>query len=431
MNGTIDRRSFLRALGAGATALVGGLASSGALASGAGSRRARYEEMLRGYVETGTLAGVAGSLGVDTAPAEFLSAGTISRDSDVAVGADSLFRIMSMSKPITGIAVMSLIEEGTIGLDQPLADFVSGFADARVLTDPSRGMASRPARTAITIRHLLTHSSGLAYFSRIQGPLRDAYIELGLLPVRTGGRSLPDVPPFTYAPNLTEFADRLATLPLVAEPGTTWVYSMSPDLLGRVIEVASGMPFEAFLEARIFAPLGMKSTFFTVPRREAPRLTSLYSVRQGRADVLVDPGPTSICLDPPPFPFGGSGLLSSPRDYDRFLGMLAGEGAVGGTRILKRETARRAMSNLLPAGVNMSQAIGPSQGFGALGSVALRAQPDGKGPGTFGWSGGAGTTAFVDPTRGLRVAGYAQFIPARALPFREEVPEAVCENAPG
>ena len=125
-----------------------------------------------------------------------------------------------------------------------------------------------------------------------------------------------------------------------------------------------------------------------------------------------------------PFPFGGSGLLSSARDYDRFLLMLAGEGAIDTTRIMSRETARLAMSNLLPAGVDMSEALVSSEGFGALGSVALSKQPDGKGPGTFGWSGGAGTTGFVDPSQGIRVAGYGQFIPATAISFREDIPKA-------
>lgn len=426
MKRDLNRRSFLQTLlGAGATALFGGLACSHMPPLQAWVGRARLDETLRRYVESGTLPGVAGSIGVGTAPARFLTAGVIARESNVAVDSDSIFRIMSMSKPITGMAVMMLIEEGAIDLDQRLADFIPGFARARVLTDPARGMESRAARTPITIRHLLTHTSGLAYFSRIDGPLRDAYIRNGLLPVRTGGRSLPDVPSFSYAPNLTEFANRLAALPLVAEPGTRWVYSMSPDLLGRVIEVASGLSFETFLETRIFAPLGMTSTVFTVPESEAHRLTSLYSIREGRADVLVDAGPTSICLEPPPFPFGGSGLLSSPRDYDRFLRMLAGEGAIGDVRIMRRSTARLAMSNLLPPGVDMGEAIVSSEGFGALGSVALRRQRDGKGPGTYGWSGGAGTTAFVDPSRGLRVAGYAQYIPARELGFRDDVVKAV------
>ena len=154
-------------------------------------------------------------------------------------------------------------------------------------------------------------------------------------------------------------------------------------------------------------------------------MTSLYGVRDGRADVLIDAGPSSVHLEAPPFPFGGSGLLSSPRDYDLFLRMLAGEGAIGTSRVMRRETARTAMSNLLPPGVDMSGALVSSEGFGALGSVALSHQPDGKGPGTFGWSGGAGTTGFVDPARGIRAAGYGQFIPASAIAFRADVPKAV------
>ena len=410
-------------MGFGLTAVSG----SGALATLADSRRplSRFEEMLSGYVASGVLVGVAGSLGYGIEQAEFLAAGTLSRDSETRVDADSLFRIMSMSKPITGMAVMMLIEDGQIGLDQDLADFVPGFANLRVLTDPTRSMESRPATTRITIRHLLTHTSGLGYFSRIQGPLRDEYIRLGLVPVQMDGKSLPDVPDFEYAPDLGAFADRLATLPLLADPGTQWRYSMSPDLLGRVVEVASRTTFEAFLEERLFAPLGMKSTFFRVPKSEARRLTWLYGVRDGRADVLIDAGSSSVHFDPPPFPFGGSGLLSSPRDYDRFLLMLAGEGAIGTTRVMRRETARTAMSNLLPPGVDMAGALVASKGFGALGSVALRAQPDGKGPGTFGWSGGAGTTGFVDPSQGIRAAGYGQYIPAAAIPFREDIPKAI------
>lgn len=426
MAGTIDRRTFLAAsLGVGVAALFGKRARALTTQADRRLRSSRFEEMLSRYVASGALSGVAGSLGYGTGQAEFFSAGTLSRDSKIPVDADSLFRIMSMSKPVTGMAVMMLIEDGKIGLDQKLADFVPGFADARVLTDSTRSMESRPAGVQITIRHLLTHTSGLGYFSRIAGPLRDRYIELGLIPVRTDGKSLPDTRAFDYAPGLSEFAERLATLPLLAVPGTRWIYSMSPDLLGRVIELASGMAFDAFLAKRIFAPLGMTSTFFTVPKSEARRMTSLYSVRDGRADLLIDPGPRSVCFEPPPFPFGGSGLISSPRDYDRFLLMLAGEGAIGTTRIMSRATAQLAMSNLLPPGVDMSQALVSSEGFGALGSVAMSAQPDGRGPGSFGWSGGAGTTAFVDRSSGVRVAGYGQFIPLDAIAFLDDIPKVV------
>jgi len=420
----VDRRSFLQAsIGFGLTALSGG--SAFAALSDRQRRSSRFQEMLSGYVASGVLTGVAGSLGYGVEPATFLAAGTLSRDSDTRVDADSLFRIMSMSKPITGMAVMMLIEDGQIGLDQDLADFVPGFSRPRVLIDPEHSMESRPAEARMTIRHLLTHTSGLGYFSRIRGPLRAEYIRLGLVPVQMDGKSLPDVPDFEYAPDLGAFAERLATLPLLSDPGTHWRYSMSPDLLGRVVEIASGTTFEAFLQQRLFAPLGLKSTFFTLPKSDAGRMTSLYGVREGRAEVLIDSGPNSVHLAAPPFPFGGSGLLSSPRDYDRFLRMLSGEGAIGTTRVMRQETVRTAMSNLLPPGVNMGDAIVSSEGFGALGSVALRSLPDGKGRGTFGWSGGAGTTGFVDPARGIRAAGYGQFIPASAIGFRADVPKAL------
>jgi CubicO group peptidase (beta-lactamase class C family) len=415
MNQRPDRRNFLKL---GAAAGAGTLLGLPALSAAADDWPA-VQALLDRYVAAGTLPGVAASVARGTGPARFFAAGTLERGGRERVDADSLFRIMSMTKPVTGMAVMMLIEDGRMKLDQELADFIPAFASARVLIDPAKGMDSRPASRRITIRHLLTHTSGLGYFSRAAA-LRDAYLKLGLVPVRTGRGALVDTPSFDYAPSLDAFAERTATLPLLVDPGTSWIYSMSPDLLGRVIEIASGMPFDAFLAQRIFAPLGMTSTYFTVPKSEAGRLTSLYEIND--KGTLVDGRADSILFEPPPFLWGGAGLITSPRDYDRFLLMLAGEGAIGNVRILRRETARLGMSNLLPPGVSVT---GNGGGFGALGSVALTPVPDGRGVGTYGWSGGAGTTAFVDPSKGVRAAGYGQYVQADALPLRAEFTASV------
>eukprot|EP01034_Spumella_vulgaris_P015487 gene15487-19781_t len=161
-------------------------------------------------------------------------------------------------------------------------------------------------------------------------------------------------------------ADRLAALPLVYEPGTKWSYSIGLDLMGRVIEVVSGQSFDAFLKARLFDPLGMTSTGFMVAAKDVGRFTSNYAAFAG-ALIPFDPATSSIYLDKPPYPFGGGGLVSSARDYDRFLAMLLGEGETGGKRVMKVETARLAMSNMLSDAVDRKGTFVDGQGFGAGG----------------------------------------------------------------
>ncbi len=376
------------------------------------------------YVAEKRLPGAVAAVGRGTDDASFLFAGAIARDEPRAMDADSLFRIYSMTKPVTGIATMLLIEDGKLKLDQNLADILPAFANPKVLTDPEKSLETRPAAVPITIRNLLTHTAGLGYNIVTKGPLRDAYNRLGITPGQVSRKPLPGFPPVVTAPSLTEFADRLATLPLVAEPGTKWSYSVSLDLLGRVIEVASGMTFDQFLKTRLFDPLGMTSTYFQVPVSEVPRFTTNYGVSPF-GKFPIDPASESIYLDKPPFPFGGAGLVSSARDYDRFLLMLASYGAIGGTRIMKTETAKLAMSNLLPPGTETKGSLIAGQGFGAGGRVSIASDARGSGIGTYGWGGAAATIAWVDPTRGVRASGYAQFMPDSALPFREDFGKAV------
>ncbi len=382
------------------------------------------QTMFDAYVADKRLPGAVAAVARGTDDASFLVAGTIARDDARAMDPDSLFRIYSMTKPVTGMATMLLIEDGKLKLDQNLADILPAFANPRVLTDPANGLDARPATAPITIRNLLTHTAGLGYNIITKGPLRDEYNRLGLTPGQVSRKPLPGFPPVVTAPSLTEFADRLATLPLVADPGTKWSYSIGLDLLGRVIEVASGMPFDQFLKTRLFDPLGMTSTYFQVPASEVPRFTTNYGVSPF-GKFPIDTGKESIYLDKPPFPFGGAGLVSSARDFDRFLLMLAGYGAIGRTRIMKTETAKLGMSNLLPPGTDTKGSLIAGQGFGAGGRVSIATDARGSGLGTYGWGGAAATIAWVDPTRGVRASGYAQFMPDSALPFREDFGKAV------
>ncbi|MCC6827168.1 MAG: beta-lactamase family protein [Novosphingobium sp.] len=336
---------------------------------------------------------------------------------------DSLFRIYSMTKPITGFAAMLLIDEGKLSLDQPVADILPKFAKMQVQVTPDGPLDTvRPARTPITIRHLLTHTSGLGYSIVQSGPIKMAYENAGLVAGRVSHMVLPGLGVGKSAPSLALFADRLAELPLVYEPGTRWSYGVGLDLLGRVIEVASGQPFDAFLKQRLFDPLGMASTGFQVPAADAKRLTTNFAAVYGTF-IAIDPGDTSIYLDKPPFPFGGSGLVSSPRDYDRFLLMLANLGAIGGTRVMSEAAVRAGTGNLLPAGVPRPAALPPASDFGAGGRVGVGAEA-----GIFGWAGAAGTVATVDMRRGIRSGIYVQFMPPDALPLLPEYQQALRDD---
>ncbi|WP_241241781.1 serine hydrolase domain-containing protein [Sphingobium algorifonticola] len=417
MSLTIDRRSLLR----GATLLGAGAAFPlAALARTPAESWPGLQGLIDGYVAQRRFAGGVIAVGRGTAAPDYLSGGTIASDSPVKADPDTLWRIYSMSKPITGMAAMILIGEGKLRLDQPIADFIPGFASMRVLTSPDSSLDAVPAKAQITVRHLMTHTAGLGYTIVTTGPLLAEYQRLGLYAFIASRAPLPGQPPMVHAPSLKDFADRLATLPLVAEPGTRWSYSVGLDVLGRVIEVASGQPFDAFLQSRIFDPLKMTSTGFTVTKDNAARLATNY-YHAGPVTLPVDPGATSIFLDPPPFPFGGAGLISSARDYDRFLAMLVGLGTLDGTTIMAPETARLGMSNLLPPVVPTDTAMLKGRGFGAGGRVTLT----GPGTGSFGWAGAAGTVGFADPVRQVRAGGYANYMPAESIRWQADVPAAV------
>ena len=401
----LNRRHFI-----GAAALASGfLATPSWARRGISSAWSAVQDYLDQKVSSKFIPGDGGAIARGTDQADFLASGRLSKDPDSApITPDSLWRCYSMTKPITGMAAMLLIEDGKLSLDQNIADFLPAFANPRVLVDPKRGLQSRPSQAPISVRNLVTHTAGLGYGIVTKGPLLKEYLRLGLGAAQWSRKPIPGfVGAAPNPPTLAEFADRLATLPLIADPGVKWSHSVGLDLMGRVIEVASGMPFEAFVQKRIFDPLGMTSSFWQVPASEVGRLTTNYGALPFGI-VLIDPGHDSIYLDKTP-PFGGSGLVSSMRDYDRFLAMLMGEGALGKTRVMKRETAIMGMSNLIHPKTDMEN-FEKGQGFGAGGRVTLVPGPNGEGVGTFGWGGAASTIAWVDRTRGVRGSGWAQVI---------------------
>ena len=374
------------------------------------------------YVSSGKLPGVLATIGRASGLPDVIAVGTQGLGEKTPVNIDTLWRVYSMTKPITGMAAMILVGEGKMKLDQPISEFLPEFANMTVLTDPEKSMDAVPAKNQITVRHLLTHTAGLGYSIITKGPLLQAYLDNGITPGIVSRFPIPGQPTSTPTPDLKTFSERLAKLPLVAEPGTKWSYSISLDLLGRVIEVASGMDFEAFLKTRIFEPLKMNSSYFQVPKSETPRLVSNYAPVNG---ILfpIDPAATSIYLDKPAFAFGGAGVVCSARDYDRFLNMLANYGELDGVRIMSPKTAALAMSDLLPPAVSTDGTFAAGAGFGAGGRVGK-----GANEGVYGWGGAAGTVAFVDPKRKLRAICMAQYMPSNVYPFHENFAKWVLKD---
>jgi CubicO group peptidase (beta-lactamase class C family) len=410
-----SRRSFLSMAGMGAMATL--------LPTPVWSKLAReyptIKAEIEGYIATKKAAGAIAAIGHGLTAPDIISAGTIAFGDQTPVDMDSLFRIYSMTKPIAGMAAMILIGEGRMKLDQPIADFLPEFKEMRVLTDPANSLDTVPAKTQITVRHLLTHTAGLGYSIITKGPLLKVYLDNGITPGAVSRMKFPGIETGAPTPDLKTFAERLAKLPLIAEPGTKWSYSISLDLLGRVIEVASGMDFETFLQTRIFTPLKMNSTYFTVPQSEVKRFTSNYAVFNG-AMIPIDPAATSVYLDKPALPSGGGGLVSSTRDYDRFLSMLLHGGTLDGTTIMSPETAALGMSNLLPAEADTKGTWVEGLHFGAGGRVGTGATA-----GTFGWGGAAGTSAFVHRFKKVRATGMIQYMPSNSYPFQADFPKWV------
>jgi CubicO group peptidase (beta-lactamase class C family) len=389
----------------------------------------RTQALYRSYVADGKMSGIVGAFGVGEMPTAFVAAGKVSdTPGALAAGPDSLWRVYSMTKPITAMAAMILIEEGKLQLDEPVGDVLPAFKSMRVQLNENT-IESRPATRPITIRNLLTHTAGLGYSIVTKGPLLKLYEDRGILPMQVNA-SLEDRLRALRPATLQEFANRVAGVPLIADPGTKWSYSIGLDVMGAVIEKASGMPFDTFVQRRIFDPLKMNSSYWMVPANAAPRLVST-DIFIGSDRVPLDAGATSVYLRKPSFPYGGAGLVMSARDYDRFLHMLQNYGTLDGVQIMKPETARLAMSNLLPAGVTFGGAStgtggtsGPAMGFGAGGSVTL-SDDGGPGAGTYAWGGAAGTKAWVNPVRKLRGTIMVNFFPPDKYPVQGDTAKAL------
>jgi CubicO group peptidase (beta-lactamase class C family) len=334
---------------------------------------------------------------------------------------DTLFRIASMTKPITSVAIMMLYEDGRLQLTDPLAKFIPAFREMKVLSPGANGTAPSvvPARRPITIRDLLTHRSGLTYGFIDNATVGDAY--------RKG--SVSDGLTFTEG-TIGENVDRLAKAPLVSQPGAEWHYSLSTDVLGRVVEVASGQTFDAFLRDRIFTPLKMVDTSFEVPEAKWPRLAAVFTP-EGSNGIrpMKDPesfgntymSPFSYYKAGKKYFSGGAGLVSTAHDYARFAQMLLNKGELDGVRILSPKTIElmtTSHTNDLPAGT--AGGPGSNWGLGFQIRTDLGATQQLGSEGMYGWSGIYGTYFWVDPKERLVAVAMVQRYPGTpvAAPFQ-------------
>ncbi len=418
----MDRRSFV-SLVAGAMLPLGAFRAALARTDSAAQDWSRLQKLIDDYVATGRLAGAAVAVASGSAAPAFLRAGRVALDAELPFDEDSLCRIYSMSKVLTGLAAVLLIEEGRLGLDQPVADIVPELGTLQVALDPATGLDARPAKRTMTVRHLLTHTSGLAYWTPLSGTdaLSRAYRARGITPGNYGaGLTRPGHGP--QAVDLDDMVRRIAELPLATEPGTTWRYSVSLDVLGLVIQRVTGTPLDLVVRERLLEPLAMSSSGFAVSAAAAPRLTTNYTVTPSGL-VPLDARETSVFRKTPRLLAGGAGLVSTARDFFRVGSMLTADGVLDGVRVMTAKSVRLACSDLLPAEVSYE-----GGGYGAgmrVGAGGRRAQ-DARG--ALSWNGAAGTMWLVDPERRLNFVFMSQFMPPTSYPIWDEAAAALAES---
>ncbi len=310
---------------------------------------------------------------------------------------DTIFRIASMTKPITAAAVMLLIDEAKLQLDEPVDRWLPELADRRVMRSLDAKLDDVvPAIRSITVKDLLTFQMGFGVVMAPPGsyPIQQAIGDLGIV-----GFGMPD--PANRLGN-DEWMRRLSTLPLMAQPGSDWLYTTGSNLQGVLIARASGQSLSAFLEERITGPLGMTDTSFSVPAAKLGRFVPAY---QGVNDRLVvfDEAATGGWSRPPAFEAGDSGLVSTVDDYLRFARLLLADGRHDGKPLLSKESVRAMASNYLTPAQRAAGApiLAPGDGWGLGLAVVLEADKDGANPGTLHWSGGLGTSWASDPSTGL------------------------------
>lgn len=375
-----------------------------------GSRLYKIDHLTNRYIREGKLPGTITLVARKGEVVHLSCQGKMDIEADKDMDDDTIFRIYSMTKPITSTALMMLYEDGRFQLDCPVSRYIPGFRHLKVYGEKGPVEAGRE----MTIRDLLTHTSGLTYGFMNATPVDAMYRERKV----------------EQSKDLDEMVEKLCDIPLLFSPGTRWSYSVATDVCGYLVQKISDTPFDEFLKEQIFEPLEMEDTDFVVPGDKVHRLAANYEHTDDDGMRLVDSPETSIYLKKRLLS-GGGGLVSTIQDYHRFAQMLLNKGEYAGIRILGRKTVELMTSNHLPGGgdlTSMGQAVFSETpydgiGFGLGFSVMLdpaTAQILGT-PGEFAWGGAASTYFFVDPQEDLLVILLTQLLPSSSYPIRREL----------
>lgn len=384
------------------------------------SRLARIGDHMARYVDAGKIAGTLTLVARRGQVAYLEPRGHLEIERRRPVTADAVWRIYSMTKPITSVGLMMLYEEGRFQLDDPVHRFIPSWQNLRVFVGGNHPtFKTAPVERPMTIRDLLSHTSGLTYGFMERTNVDAAYRKLGVADQARSGYTLQDM------------VDTLAELPLEFSPGTRWNYSVATDVVGHLIEVLSGQRLDAYLRARILDPLGMRDTSFVLGDHQVARFAANYE-RQGDGSLKLIDDPEQSHYRKRSFFSGGGGLLSTAPDYFRFTSMLQNMGELEGIRLLGRKTVELMTMNHLPGGQDLTDLAQAGMftetayagvGFGLGFSVAqspARAQILGS-PGEFAWGGAASTAFWIDPAEDLTVIFMTQLMPSSSYPLRREL----------
>lgn len=363
----------------------------------------RIAPAMQQYIDKNKLPGIITVVARGGKVVHFQTVGMMDVDAKQPLRRDAILRFYSMTKPVTSVAVMMHYDKGKFRLDDPVSGYIPELKGLKVYgTDDEGNVQLHKPQREMTIRDLLRHTSGLTYGAFGNSPVDQMYREAGVL--RDAG-------------TLENMIDKLAELPLLFEPGTRWHYSVSTDVLGRLVEVLSGMPLDEFFAERIFEPLDMKDTGFFVPPEKLERFATNYGPMPGGKGIrAIDLPKTSRYAEPTTFYSGGGGLVSTARDYMRFCQMLLNRGELEGARLLRPETVNLMTSNHLPEEL-VPIGLGPirlqGMGFGLGFAVRVEAGPDDPAGsvGEFGWGGAASTNFWIVPREGIVGLALTQHMP--------------------
>ncbi|MEZ5356386.1 MAG: serine hydrolase domain-containing protein [Bryobacteraceae bacterium] len=366
-------------------------------------RLARVDRLLERYTSEGRIAGAVALVLRDGKPVYERAFGWSDKEAGRRMSTSTLFRIASQTKAITSTAILTLVEEGKIGLDEPAGHFIPSFTKTTVAVKDGSGRNIVPANRPITIRHLLTHTAGISYGR--EPHVQEIYAAAGLGPAAGNGWYTAD-----KEEPICVSMERLGTLPFVAQPGESYVYGYNTDILGCIVEKASGMPLDEYIRTRITGPLGLKDTRFYVPTAERDRLAAVYG---SGSDGLIVRSPEGSkgqghYVDGPRKSFaGGAGLTSTARDYARFLEMIRNGGALDGVRILGARTTALMTTNQSGT-LHSTNGLGFGLGFQTVDRYGASGM---AGIGAFGWGGAYGTTYQVDPQSRMVIVLMIQLMP--------------------